>query len=124
MGHGPEAPPREAAAPFVVLLRSSYCELMETPADPSPPRPGRAFAVYSALRLALLLVCMAVLLAIGLDGLVAVGGGVLLSAVLSLVLLRRQRDDFTAASVARTQQRRAERADRRARLDGTESTPS
>ncbi len=102
----------------------SYCELMETPADPGPPRPGRAFAVYSALRLALLLVCVAVLLAIGLDGLVAVGGGVLLSAVLSLVLLRRQRDAFTAASVARAQQRKADRANRRARLDGTDPTPS
>ncbi len=97
---------------------------METPAAPSPPRPGRAFAVYSALRLVLLLVSVALLFAIGLDGLVALGGGVLLSAVLSLVLLRRQRDAFTAASLARAEQRRAEKADRRARLQGTDPTPT
>ena len=97
---------------------------METPADPSPLRPGRAFAIYSALRLALLLVSVAVLLAIGLEGLLAVGGGVLLSAVLSLVLLRRQRDAFTAASVARAQQRKADKADRRARLNESDSPPS
>jgi hypothetical protein len=80
-------------------------------------RPGRAFAVYSALRLALLLVSFAVLLAIGLDGLLAIGGAVLLSALLSLVLLRSQRDAFTSASVARAEQRRAEKERRRARLD-------
>lgn len=83
----------------------------------STPSPGRAFLVYSALRLSLLLVSYAVLVAIGLDGLLAVGGAVLLSALLSLVLLRRQRDAFTAASLARADQRRAERDARRARLD-------
>lgn len=97
---------------------------MEPPATSSTPRPGRAFAVYSALRLVLLLVSVALLFAIGLDGLVALGGGVLLSAVLSLVLLRRQRDAFTAASLARSEQRKAEKADRRARLEGTDSTPT
>ena len=86
---------------------------MTTPARPSP---GRAFLVYSALRLGLLLVSFAVLLAVGLRGLVAVGAAVLLSALLSLVLLRRQRDAFTAASMARADQRRAERETRRSRL--------
>ena len=83
------------------------------------PRPGRAFAVYSALRLALLLVCFVLLrLIVGDDNpLLVVGGAVLLSALLSLVLLRKQRDAFTSASVARADQRRAERAARRARLD-------
>ena len=87
---------------------------------PSPPSPARAFLVYSALRLVLLVVAYSVLLAIGIDGLLAVGGAVLLSALLSLVLLRRQRDAFTEASMARAEQRRAEQQRRRARLDGPE----
>jgi len=83
----------------------------------STPSPGRAFLVYTALRLALLLVSYAVLVALGLDGLLAVGAAVLLSAGLSLVLLKNQRDAFTSASMARADARRAERAARQARLD-------
>ncbi len=91
---------------------------MTSPHPPAAvPSPGRAFLVYSALRLALLLVSYLVLVALGLDGLLAVGAAVLLSALLSLVLLRRQRDAFTDASVARADRRRAEREARRARLD-------
>jgi inner membrane protein involved in colicin E2 resistance len=84
------------------------------------PRPGRAFAVYSALRLGLLVVCFVLLrLIVGDDNLLlVVGAAVLLSALLSLVLLRRQRDAFTSASMARADQRRAERQARRDRLDG------
>lgn len=87
--------------------------------QPTRPTPGRAFAVYSALRLALLLVSYAVLRLILGDGnpLLVVGAAVLLSALLSVVLLRRQRDAFTAASVARAEERRAAREARRARLD-------
>ena len=85
---------------------------------PQAPSPGRAFLVYSALRLVLLLVAWSVLLAIGVEGLLAVGGAVLLSALLSLVLLRRQRDAFAEASLARAEERRAEKGRRRARLDG------
>jgi Protein of unknown function (DUF4229) len=86
--------------------------------SPKTQSPGRAFLVYSGLRLVLLVVAYSVLLAIGIDGLLAVGGAVLLSALLSLVLLRRQRDAFTEASMARAEQRRAEKEHRRARLDG------
>lgn len=93
------------------------------PQSANPPGPARAFAVYSGLRLALLLVSVAVLLALGLDGLFAVGAGVLVSAVLSLVLLRPQRDAFTSASVARADRRRAEKADRRTRLDAADEPP-
>ena len=85
---------------------------------PTPtPSPGRAFLVYSGLRVALLLASYAVLVALGLDGLLAVGAAVLLSALLSLVLLRRQRDAFTETSMARGDQRRLEREARRSRLD-------
>ena len=91
---------------------------MTSPHTPAPtPSPGRAFLVYSGLRLALLLVSYLVLVALGLQGLLAVGAAVLMSALLSLVLLRRQRDAFTDASMARADQRRADREARRARLD-------
>lgn len=86
----------------------------------SPPHPtsaGRAFLLYSSLRLLLLLVAFAVLLALGLDTILALGGAVLGSALLSVVLLRRQRQAFTSASVARADQRRAARQAQRARLD-------
>jgi hypothetical protein len=86
--------------------------------SPTTSSPGRAFLVYSALRLVLLVVAYSVLLAIGVEGLLAVGGAVLLSALLSLVLLRRQRDAFTEASMARAEQRRADKERRRERLDG------
>ena len=85
--------------------------------SPQTSRPGRAFLVYSALRLVLLVVSYSVLLAIGIDGLLAVGGAVLLSALLSLVLLRRQRDAFTEASMARAEQRRADKERRRVGLE-------
>ncbi len=86
--------------------------------SPKTQSPGRAFLVYSGLRLVLLVVAYSVLLAIGIDDvLLAVGGAVLLSALLSLVLLRRQRDAFTEASMARAEERRAEKERRRARLD-------
>jgi hypothetical protein len=85
----------------------------------STPGPGKAFAVYSLLRLALLVVSFAVLRVIVGPGndLLVIGAAVLLSALLSLVLLRRQRDAFTAASLARADQRRADRQARRERLD-------
>lgn len=87
------------------------------PAATPSTRPGKAFLVYSALRLALLFVAFAVLLAIGLDGLLAIGGAVLISALLSLVLLKSQRDAFTTASMARADERRAQKQARRARLE-------
>ena len=92
--------------------------------DSTPtPSPGRAFAIYSALRLALLVVSFAVLRVILGDGkdLLVIGAAVLLSAMLSLVLLRKQRDEFARASMARAEERRAARTARRARLDETET---
>lgn len=79
--------------------------------QPTSPGPGRAFAVYSALRLGLLLICFAVLRLVLGDGneLLVLGGAVLLSALLSVVLLRRQRDAFTQASLATADRRKAQR---------------
>lgn len=90
---------------------------------PQPTSPGRAFLLYSMMRLLLLLVAFAVLLALGLDTILALGGAVLGSALLSLVLLRRQREAFTTASVARAEQRRAARQAQRARLDEPDQQP-
>ena len=84
---------------------------------PHPTSPGRAFLLYSSLRLLLLLVAFAVLLALQLDTVLALGGAVLVSALLSVVLLRRQREAFTSASVVRAEQRRTARQAQRARLD-------
>lgn len=83
------------------------------------PSPGRAFAVYSALRLALLVACFAVLRLIVGEGrdLLVIGAAVLMSALLSLVLLRRQRDAFTVAAMARSDERKATKQAQRARLD-------
>lgn len=87
------------------------------------PSPGRAFAVYSALRLALLLVAFLVLRLILGPGndLLVLGGAVLASALLSVVLLKRQRDAFTSASMAKADERKAAKQARRARLDDTSS---
>ena len=86
------------------------------------PSPGRALAVYSLLRLALLGVCFVVLRLVLGDGqpLLVIGGAVLMSALLSLVLLKRQRDAFAEAAGSRAEHRRADRAARRSRLDAPE----
>lgn len=91
----------------------------------STPSPGKAFAIYSLLRLALLVVCLAVLRVVLGDGkdLLVIGAAVLMSALLSLVLLKKQRDDFARASMARAEERRAAKAARRVRLDETGTTP-
>lgn len=94
-------------------------------AEPSTPPPisaGRAFLFYSMLRLLLLLVTFAVILMFGLPPFVAIALSVFISALLSLVLLRRQREVFTAASVARAERRRAEKQALRARLDEGDAT--
>lgn len=93
--------------------------------SPPDPRPGRAFAVYSVLRLTLLVVVFAVLRLIVGDGydLLLAGAAVLLSALLSLVLLRPQRQAFTTASLARAEQRRALKQARRSRLEEPEAEP-
>ena len=97
-----------------------------TDSPESTPSPGRAFAIYSALRLALLVVSFAVLRVILGEGndLLVIGAAVLLSALLSLVLLRSQRDAFTSASLARAEQRRAAKQARRDRLDSSGETPA
>lgn len=82
---------------------------------PGPTTAGRAFLVYTAYRLLLFAVVFA-LLAPFVDVLLALGAAVLLSAVLSISLLRRQRDDLTRLMAARVETRRAEKDRIRSRL--------
>ena len=98
--------------------------MTETPA-PQPVSPGRAFLVYSGLRLALLVVSFAVLRVLLPDAeeLLVVGGAVLASALLSVVLLKKQREAFTSASMARADARKQEREARRARLEQPPTGP-
>jgi hypothetical protein len=58
---------------------------------PGRPRDGRAVAVYTAARLALFAVCVAVLWLVGFSGLLLVLVALVVSGVLSLFLLQRQR---------------------------------
>lgn len=109
---------------------------MDGPADgqqagsqPSgPPRParpaGRAFALYTTLRL-LLFFSVYLLLQLFLEpALLALGAAVLVSAVLSIPLLRPWRQDLARATQARVERRQHDRAANRARLDeSTENTP-
>ena len=90
------------------------------PAGQQPVSVGRAFLFYSMLRLLLLLVAFVVFLVLGLPEILAIGAAVLASALLSLVLLRRQREAFTDASVARARERRVAREQRRSRLEQTD----
>lgn len=91
------------------------------PGGPQGERPtrsvGRAFALYTTLRLLLFLAAYLLLQLFLEPALLAVGAAVLLSALLSIRLLTPWRDDLTRATQDRVQRRQSERAQRRARLD-------
>lgn len=95
----------------------------DRPADVPPQRPlrtpGRALALYTTLRVLLFLAVYLVLQAFLQPALLAMGAAVLLSALLSIPLLRPWRDDLARATEARVERRQAAKADRRARLDGS-----
>lgn len=82
------------------------------------PGVGRAVAAYTAARVGLFGVLLLVLSSAGVRGLVGVAAAVFVSSVLSIVLLRRQRDALTAALARRAEDREAERARLRGLLDG------
>ncbi len=83
----------------------------------SGPGVGRALAHYTALRFLLFVAVYLVARLVVDEPLLAVGAGVLGSAVLSIPLLGGPRQRLNAATAARAEQRAAERAARRARLD-------
>lgn len=89
-------------------------------ADARPVRPvGRALALYTTLRLLLFLSVFLLLQLVLQPALLALGAAVLVSALLSIPLLRPWRADLALATAARAERRGAERARARARLDET-----
>jgi Protein of unknown function (DUF4229) len=81
---------------------------MRTAQLPDSPRGGRAAVVYTALRLALFVACLVLVLAVGLRGFAALLVALALSGVLSLFVLARQRSAMSVAvdrRVSRLQER-------------------
>lgn len=83
----------------------------------SQPSFGRAFAVYNVARLGLFAAAAAALIPTGMNGLELLLVALLVSSVLSLLLLRRQRDQVAVALQVRQEVRRQAHQQRRARLD-------
>jgi hypothetical protein len=78
---------------------------------------GRAWLVYTGLRLLAFVGCYLLLVLVGLRGLLAVAAALLLSSLASLFLLGRQRDAVAASLEARRGERTAEQARLRGMLD-------
>jgi hypothetical protein len=106
----------------VVELRGGPVEQGPSGA-PQQARPvrstGRAFALYTTLRLLLFLSVYVVLQVFVQPPLLALGAAVLVSALVSIPLLRPWRTDLTRATQAGAERKAAERVARRARLDET-----
>lgn len=80
---------------------------------------GRAFVVYTALRFVAFIGAYGLLIVLGVRSVPAIVGALLLSAVLSLLLLRSQRQAVADALAERTLQRATERERLRGMLDDT-----
>ena len=88
------------------------------PASPGPQLSlGRAFALYTALRLLIFLLCWLALYLLGLRGLLAPAAAVFVSSLISLVVLRGQREAFVRAMAERADRREREREALRRRMD-------
>lgn len=85
----------------------------------SEPSVGRAFAVYSLLRLLLFAIVTAVLFLVGLTDLPLLATAVLVSAILSFVVLKPQREGLARAVAGRDGARQSRRDVQRAQLDET-----
>ncbi|MBA2553607.1 MAG: DUF4229 domain-containing protein [Geodermatophilaceae bacterium] len=78
----------------------------------------KPLAIYLLGRLAAFAILLALLWAVGVDGFVAVLIALVVSVPLSYVVLRRQRDDLTAALLHRAQRKAVEREELRSQLRG------
>jgi len=78
---------------------------------------GAALALYSGLRVLAFVGSYGLLLLAGLRGLLAIATALLLSSLLSLLVLRRQRDAVAVALASRRGSRDAEQARLRGMLD-------
>jgi hypothetical protein len=81
----------------------------QRPSTSAPMSTGRAVALYTSLRFLLFLLSFAVLLALGLRGLLAAAAAVLVSSIVSLFVLKPQREALNAAARARMERKLAER---------------
>ena len=83
---------------------------MSEPSTPAPLSPGRAVLLYTSMRVLLFLIAWAVLLGLGLDGLLAAAAAVLVSSIVALFVLRPQRAALNAAMLARSERRSGDAA--------------
>lgn len=79
------------------------------PPQPAPMSTGRAVALYTSLRVLVFLLCWVVFLLLGLEGLLAVAAAVLASSIVSIIVLKPQREALNAAARARMERKLAER---------------
>ena len=77
----------------------------DEPSAAPAPSTGRVVALYLSLRLLLFLACWLVLALVGVEGFLAPAAAVLVSSLLALVVLRRQREAVTLAVAARAGRR-------------------
>lgn len=82
---------------------------------------ARPVLVYSLLRVVLFVGGYGLALLVGLDGALALLGGLIVSASASALLLRRQRDAIAEAAVQRRAAATADRERLRARLDESDT---
>lgn len=85
---------------------------------------GRLWLIYTALRLVVFIGTAGVGLVLGLHGFPLVLLALLVSSIVSLFVLRPQRDALVRAQVARREAKAAERQRLRAALDEPPSPPS
>ena len=83
----------------------------------------RALLVYTVGRVLVLFAVAGLLYAVGLRGFLLAASAVLLSLPVSYLLLARQRHAFAADIERRVGERRARRADLRAKLRGDDAPP-
>jgi hypothetical protein len=87
------------------------------PSDRPVRTVGRAVALYTTLRVLLFGAVFLLLQLVMPEPLLALGAAVLISAALSVPLLRPWREDLARASAAKAERRRTARAEQRGRLD-------
>jgi phosphate/sulfate permease len=91
---------------------------MTEPATPAtPPSAGRVVLLYTTLRLLLFVALWLVLVLLGASPVAGALVAAVLTSLLSLVLLRKQRDQVSAAVLARHERKRLEREELQRRLD-------
>jgi len=78
----------------------------------------RTWLIYTGLRLVLFVCVTGVLIVVGLNGFPLLLLGLFGSSILSLFMLKPQRDALVRAQEDRHQRKAAEKADLRAKLDG------